>query len=236
MSFECCLPLLLDGPLQSWGFGSRFDRRTTALHPTRSGTIGLIAAAMGIDKRVENEAIQLSQLDALRVTTVSLGRRDSQGRRLPIRRLEDYHTVQGIRRASGKVDAEATVQSYRHYLQDARFGLLIEGPNPLLNDVASALHDPKWGVWLGRKSCIPSSPILVAEPTDQATAWATLLLRAGFSGEESIESFDRVIETSPDDPAGEAFDDRPIGFGRPIGERHGQRWIQRVPRGSKLNQ
>lgn len=230
MSSESCLALLLDGPLQSWGFASRFDRRTTALHPTRSGTLGVIAAAMGIDKHGENEAAFLSQFESLRVTMVSLGRKDPRGHRLPMRRLEDYHTIQGIRRASGKVDPTGTVQSYRHYLQDARFGLLIEGPRSLLEDIATALKDPKWGVWLGRKSCIPASPILAVEPTDWASSWTALLQRTGFTGEESIESFDRVIETAPDDPSSESLDDRPIGFGLPIGERHGQRWIQRIPR------
>ena len=35
------LALVLDGPLQSWGFASRFQRRTTGLHPTKSGVLGL---------------------------------------------------------------------------------------------------------------------------------------------------------------------------------------------------
>ena len=45
-----CLALMLDAPLQSWGFESRFQRRTTGLHPTKSGVIGLICAAMGLAK------------------------------------------------------------------------------------------------------------------------------------------------------------------------------------------
>lgn len=50
MSDTSYLALLLDAPLQSWGFASRFERRTTALHPTKSGIIGLICAAMGLAK------------------------------------------------------------------------------------------------------------------------------------------------------------------------------------------
>ena len=50
MSDAAYLAILLDGPLQSWGFASRFQRRTTALHPTKSGVIGLISAAMGLAK------------------------------------------------------------------------------------------------------------------------------------------------------------------------------------------
>jgi CRISPR-associated Cas5-like protein len=108
---DTCLALLLDGPLQSWGHSSRFERRTTALHPTRSGVLGLIAAALGIDKHSPDEAPQLARLASLRLTTVSLDKCDARGQKLLIQRLEDYPTVTGIRRASGKVDEEATVQT-----------------------------------------------------------------------------------------------------------------------------
>ena len=47
MSSNACLSLLLDAPIQSWGHSSRFERRATALHPTRSGILGIVAAAMG---------------------------------------------------------------------------------------------------------------------------------------------------------------------------------------------
>ncbi|MFE2728565.1 type I-E CRISPR-associated protein Cas5/CasD [Kitasatospora sp. NPDC059327] len=39
----------LAAPLQSWGRGSHFDRRDTQLHPTKSGCVGMIAAALGLD-------------------------------------------------------------------------------------------------------------------------------------------------------------------------------------------
>ncbi|MCL4790038.1 MAG: CRISPR-associated protein Cas5, partial [Verrucomicrobia bacterium] len=74
---DACLALLLDGPLQSWGHASRFERRTTALHPTRSGVLGLIAAAMGINKHAPDEAAQLARLADLRFTTVKLDKRDA---------------------------------------------------------------------------------------------------------------------------------------------------------------
>jgi len=33
--------------MQSWGVESRFVRRTTSPHPSKSGVIGLLAAAQG---------------------------------------------------------------------------------------------------------------------------------------------------------------------------------------------
>lgn len=51
-------------------------------------------------------------------------------------------TVTGVRRASGKLDKDATVQTYRHYLLDARFGVLLEGSVSLSEEVAAALRNP----------------------------------------------------------------------------------------------
>ncbi|MBA4147134.1 MAG: type I-E CRISPR-associated protein Cas5/CasD [Verrucomicrobia bacterium] len=235
MSSEACLALLLDGPMQSWGYASRFERRTTALHPTRSGVLGLIAAAVGIDKHAENEASQLARFAVLRMTTMTLPRGDFRGKELPIHRMEDYHTVTGIRRASGKVDKDATVQTYRHYLLDARFGVLIEGPAALLEEVASGLRNPRWGVWLGRKSCLPATPLLAGAVGTRENVWRGLLICTGYTGNESLQQFDHVLEVAPSESGADTMEDAPIGFGRPIGERHAPRWIRRIPKSSIAN-
>lgn len=60
--------------------------------------------------------------------------------------------------------------------------------------------------------------------------WARLLERAGLPATKALEEFDRVVETRPDDPATDMIEDTPVGFGRPIGERHAPRWIKRVPK------
>jgi CRISPR system Cascade subunit CasD len=231
-SEKTCLALLLDAPMQAWGHTSRFERRTTALHPTRSGVLGLLAAALGIDKYAPDESTQLARLTPLRITTISLPRHDRRGE-LPIVRLEDYHTVgprEGIRRASGKVDKDATVQTYRHYLLDARFGVLLEGPTALLAEIGAALRDPCWGVWFGRKCCLPATPLLAAGPAPLAEAWTQLLRRADYTGNEPRELFDHVLESTPRTAGADMIDDAPLGYGRPIGERHAPRWLLRVPR------
>lgn len=231
MSSDASLALLLDAPMQAWGHSSRFERRTTALHPTRSGVFGLLAAALGIDKHADDESARLARYAPLRVTTVTLPRLISRSRQpaLPIVRLEDYHTVTGIRRASGKVDEDATVQTYRHYLLDARFGVLIEGPAELLAELAAALRDPVWGVWLGRKCCLPAAPLLAAGPAPADEVWSALLRRAGYTGDEPLTRFDHVRECPPDEPGADVIHDAPVGYGRPIGDRHSPRWIRRVP-------
>ena len=41
------LLLRLSGPMQSWGASSRFKQRATEQVPTKSGVLGLLAAAQG---------------------------------------------------------------------------------------------------------------------------------------------------------------------------------------------
>ncbi|MDH6122821.1 type I-E CRISPR-associated protein Cas5/CasD [Kitasatospora sp. GAS204B] len=44
------LLMRLAGPLQSWGSVGRFDHRDTLARPTKSGAIGLAAAALGLER------------------------------------------------------------------------------------------------------------------------------------------------------------------------------------------
>ena len=150
------LALYLDAPLQSWGYGSKFDRRTTLGYPTRSGILGVICAALGVDR---SDIDGLRRLDSLTMTVLCFGGGA---------RLVDFHTVGGgydrktenqniVQTAEGKIGS--TVVTRRDYLQDARFGVMFGGKGELLEEIALALLDPRWGVWLGRKSCVAASPI-----------------------------------------------------------------------------
>lgn len=239
MSTNACLALLLDGPMQSWGFASRFTRRTTALHPTKSGVVGLLAAALGIDKHGADEAAQVARLAALQCTTVTLPKKRG-GTELPMLRLSDYHTIGGgydkdtdwmkkPRAASGAT--LETVLSERHYLLDARFGVLLEGERDWLEQIASKLRDPTWGLWLGRKCCIPASPLLVGVGSDRNAAWQLLLKAANLDEASTLSQFDHVIEG--EDAEGldaEWLNDTPVAFGAAIGERHAPRRVRQVRR------
>lgn len=50
MTESYVLLVRLAGPVQSWGVASRFARRDTHPRPTKSGVIGLCAAALGLDR------------------------------------------------------------------------------------------------------------------------------------------------------------------------------------------
>jgi CRISPR system Cascade subunit CasD len=146
MSQRYTLLLRLEGPMQSWGYRSRFDFRDTALEPTRSGVIGLICAAMGIARGED-----ISRFDAIRMGV----RVDHEGR--PER---DYHTAGGDQHVTSKygvIKADGsgaeTVVSHRDYLADASFTVGFESRDKaLLEEIATALRNPAWILFLGRRA------------------------------------------------------------------------------------
>jgi len=144
------LLLRLEGPMQSWGYRSRFDYRDTALEPTRSGVIGLLCAAMGIAR-----GEPISCFDHIRMGV----RVDKEGR--PER---DYHTALDVIKADGS--GTETVQSWRDYLADASFTVGLEATDKVLLDrIAKALQSPEWLLYLGRKSfSLAAPPFLDLKP------------------------------------------------------------------------
>ncbi len=196
------LALYLDGPLQSWGYQSRFDRRASLSFPTRSGILGMICAALAIERADRQGLARLES--GLRLTVYCFGRPST---------LVEYQTVGGghdrrreplclVRKADGAIGKDP-VQTYREYLQDARFGALLEGDKPLLEEVGAALADPAWGIWLGRKCCIAASPVVQGFFDSAAAAEAHLegLAGCGVTRKVSeVESFDQGSETVRDRP------------------------------------
>ena len=55
------LTIRLTAPLQSYGGTASFNYRTTALHPSKSAVIGMIAAALGY-RRDDSRINKLNQL------------------------------------------------------------------------------------------------------------------------------------------------------------------------------
>lgn len=146
------LLLRLVGPMQSWGTTSRFDQRDTGKEPSKSGVIGLIAAAMGIDRD--------NWTDLEPLTHLIMGvRHDRSG--VP---RQDYQTAgcapsDTIIKADGKASKDGVV-SQRFYLADAAFLVGLQGDDRvLLQEAHAALCDPTWSLGLGRKSYVPSEPI-----------------------------------------------------------------------------
>lgn len=162
-----CLGMRLEGPLQSWGTSSQYNRRQTDVLPSRSAVTGMLCAALGLYRGSLEESAFLQALTAVRMLTVAVPRRHA-GKPLAVRRLEDYHTVQHTARADGSFkDCHIT---RRHYLLDAAFRVFLSGERTLLEKAGAALQDPIWGLWLGRKTCIPAAPVFAGLFADEQTA------------------------------------------------------------------
>jgi CRISPR system Cascade subunit CasD len=132
------LLLRLAAPLQSWGVESKFDRRDTGRYPSKSGIIGLLAAALG---RSREEPME--DLVALRFGV----RIDQQGEL-----LRDYHTAKSVKSA---------YVTNRFYLSDAIFLCGLEGDDSKLHELEEALSTPKYPLFLGRRSCPPEGKVLL---------------------------------------------------------------------------
>lgn len=150
--------------MQSWGTRSRWDVRDTGLEPTKSGVIGLLGAALGLERGNP----RLEELDADLQFGVRIDR--------PGVVATDYHTVTGYHRTAAggfkhsggtaktlKTALEhgpATIVSPRDYLHDAVFLVALFGASELISECRARLSNPVWPLFLGRKSCPPVRPLL----------------------------------------------------------------------------
>jgi CRISPR system Cascade subunit CasD len=202
------LALRLEGPLQSWGFDSQFNRRNTGLMPTKSAIAGICCAALGYERGSELEMDFLVSFTNVRMTAIAIPRTiDTKDRKheLPVRRVQDYHTVQNTRRANGSINNDC-VLTHRHYLTDAAFGVVLEGAAELLGNIAVALENPVWGVWLGRKACIPTAPVFAGLHKNRDEALKLILK------DKPLESCTRQIEVENFTDGKDSLPDMPVSF------------------------
>ncbi|MBU5434216.1 type I-E CRISPR-associated protein Cas5/CasD [Pseudoflavonifractor sp. MSJ-37] len=146
------LLLRLAGPMQSWGTDSRFDIRRTGREPSKSGVLGLAAAALGIRRRDKEALRPLAELRfGVRV--------DREGSM-----MRDFHTA---RPAKG-----SPYVTERYYLADAVFVAGLEsGDRGLLERIGQALRAPAFPLYLGRRSCPPVGRVfleIVEKPLEEA--------------------------------------------------------------------
>lgn len=217
------LLLRLAAPLQSWGADSKFEMRKTNREPTKSGVVGLLAAALGLRR---DEAQKLQRLNQLRFGV----RVDQEGTF-----LVDYHTannptpeqVRLARRDNKKVQAPYVTR--RYYLADAIFLAGLESEDePFLRQLEQALTHPAFPLFLGRRSCPPTMPLclgirsaalldaLQAEPS-QLPSWRRT----------TDTKMRMVLDADPSTPGAVPCRDLPISFS-PVHRMFGYRAVQQV--------
>ncbi|MGA5171107.1 MULTISPECIES: type I-E CRISPR-associated protein Cas5/CasD [Streptomyces] len=206
------LTLKLAGPLQAWGASARFARRTTESAPTKSGVIGMLAAAKGI-ARGDDQA--LAALSSLRFAV----RVDQPGTR-----LRDFHT------AHHPVTGKSMPLSERFYLADAVFVAAVEGDHTLITELHDAVRHPVYPPYLGRRSCPPAHPVALtvrttaleqalAEEAWQAARWYQKLHHG-----KPIVSLTVLSEARTDEPHSDLLRDQPVSFA-PEHRRHDLRGV-----------
>ena len=149
------LVLRLEGPLQSWGENAKWDFRDSSTMPTKSGIVGLLGCAMGQERGSQ------VLLELAKSITVAV-RADRPGVK-----TVDFHSVTGFplrnaerkQRTDGKGKPSDTFTTQREYLEDACFTVFIDTSPEWQQRIISALENPRWCMYLGRKSCVPSRPI-----------------------------------------------------------------------------
>jgi CRISPR system Cascade subunit CasD len=157
----------LQAPLSSWGEPAVGEYRGTADVPSQSALIGLLGAALGLER--EDEAAHAALRDGYGWAVAQL-----DGGSL----LRDYHTAQVPPRSALKgrphatrrhelsvpKDDLGTILSTRDYRQNA-VNLVALQPRSTtsapyaLAALADALRRPRFVLYLGRKTCAPAAPL-----------------------------------------------------------------------------
>ena len=199
------LLLRLVGPMQSWGTTSRVDQRDTGKEPSKSGVVGLLAAALGIDRE--------NWIDLEPLTHLSMGvRHDRPG--VP---KWDYQTAgcaktETIIRADGNQSTDG-VTSQRFYLADAAvLGALEHGERQFLEKLHAAWRDPVWPLALGRKSYVPSEPIWIEEGVQSDSLFDALLRWPWIASRRQWEDHPKelLISLESEDESGVLKTDQPL--------------------------
>lgn len=201
------LLLRLAAPLQAWGADSKFETRKTGREPTKSGVIGLLAAALGL-RRDETEPLA-------RLAQLQFGVRVEREGRL----LVDFHMARNE-------EKDRSYVTCRHYLEDAVFlvGLSSEDET-LLQELEQTLCHPAFPLYLGRRSCPPTLPLCLGLRQEDLldALQAEPALCAGTGGPTRI-----VVDAAPQELGAAALRDVPLSYD-PRHRQYGYRSAREIP-------
>lgn len=185
----------LYAPLASWGDIAVGEVRGSWDRPSRSAVLGILAAALGIDRadQAAHDALDGGYGVAVRLDVAGVA-------------LVDYHTVQTVSQnaAKGAIGApraemlaagdRETILSRRTYRQDAVASVAVwarDGARWPLQSLAAALRMPCYVLYAGRKSNplgLPVHPIVVAADS----------LAAAFSSRSELPPAIARLRSNPD--------------------------------------
>ena len=172
------LTFVICAPMGAFGLYAGHERRGSGSFPPRSAVLGLLGAALGIERMDEEGQ---ASLRSYRVASLALS--ESQ----PMR---DYHTVQTVpakikRPGSRRTGIDAigrdikTTITFRDYRTDIAIAIAVWGKEAFawpLPELAAALREPAFVLYVGRKSCplaAPLNPTLVPASSPVSALGAT---------------------------------------------------------------
>ena len=174
--------------MQSWGGSSKFETRNTEPAPTKSAMVGFLAAALG---RQRTDTI--TDLSALRFG-VRIDR--------PGYIHQDFHTV-------NKNDVKYV--TYRDYIEDGIFLAGFESDDiDFLKKIEYAIKHPVFPLFLGRKACPPTLPIVLG--IRQETLQESLANEPCLSKEAEGKNLHILMDIGKNAPMNDKRSDFPISF------------------------
>lgn len=234
--------LWLEAPLQSWGVSSRFGRRDTLPFPTLSGVLGLLCCAMG--RGGEQKKFLAAMRESLcLVTCYARTTRKGLPENNPF--LLDFQMVgsgydisdpwQDLnvpRKSDGRRPTNATgsKMTYRSYIQDTAFACVLSIPDSYLDEVVAGLQSPVWPVSLGRRCCVPVTPVFGGRFDDVA--------KAILAGKERAHAVGRAetfhVVPGMDDGEVMTLNDVPLNAG--IHKKYSDRIVTLIPVGPQTEE
>ena len=222
------LLLRLAAPLQAWGDESKYEIRQTGRMPSKSGVIGLLAAALGL--RRDNPEVQ----------TLNAALRMGVRIDMPGRVIMDFHTARAPKYNSrGEVRhnkdlsiimEDSPYVTYRYYLSDACFLVGMESDDDaLLTRLSEALAKPCFPLYLGRRACPPTLPLLLGTrglSLRDALAQEPWLAPDWYRRRNPAAQLRAFLETPRDGIAVRTVRDAPVSFS-PVHRRYGPRGLER---------
>ncbi len=142
------LLLRLAGPMQSWGTDSKLQDRGSGEYPSKSGVIGLIAAAQGRSR--EDSIDDLAKLP-FGVAVCRRGEIISDKPQTAIRGSLDYKGAKPADRYCFE----------KKYISDAIFFCGLECDLKIAEAIKYDLNHPAFPLFLGRRSCPVTQPLVV---------------------------------------------------------------------------
>ncbi|MFJ9379341.1 CRISPR-associated protein Cas5 [Streptomyces sp. NPDC101455] len=177
---------------QAWGLRSRWEEHATAPRPTKSGVLGLVANALGLDREADLSDLSgmVFAVRADRPGRVLVDEQTAGGGYFPLTPMTASRPktgnnphwygaprrpelgVTGVLEASHTASQREPVLITKHYLADAAFlAGLTTGDERLANHILQALHHPSRLLFLGRRCCPPAHPLGHGLTPHGADAW-----------------------------------------------------------------